>query len=734
MKFDFKRAGVLLLALVLLAAVPGKLLPAALAAENTADPYVFQYMPSQLSMAYDYTVPYFYMTPFTIQHTITREDGTPYYSGSSIPQIFNLINTAKLENGGEGAYASIAAYCADASADIRQNTRYRRINLEETTYFESSAAGKIRAVVLNSFPRKEVKVIQVRANAWLRRQGKPEITGLQSGEALLATQAAIWKLAGGERYTIDSLYSGSVDLEAASQNGYLGEVIDKHMEGQQETENTAQNVRSLFDYLCNLEAEAPRYDIISEAVFENPVYTGEKEKDGTYTVAVSITLNIPVGKRDSLTVSAACGSWIQDQPVSNAGEYHFLFQGMSGELPVVMEISGEQYGGDVYLFDAEGGHDVSQPLVGYDSSRLPVHAQVTLTREGIVDAYAGDGSAAESVPGIQLNVSAIGCSSGSFDVGESHTWIIRGSIPAGIGNARQYRITGTIDYRLTYEQGSPIVCLYTKAGNALLLRPGDHYTLEESMRNGTVIDSFFVSLTPAGMAYVSANLGRGEAAPEIHVCFDAAINENAAMGESIPNTAHLDYTNSEGVEYDSDACISEVHTGGIHIRKTDLEDNPLAGASFRLARLATEAERNDPSIEKVTWNAGEETVTAVYVSFYKDGNSEKVSEVTTAEDGMAGFYGLADGEYYLVETQAPAGYHLQAQPVAVTVNSVSHLTSGDGRMDEDGKIIDNTVRIAGSKFIMPETGGLGTTAFHVIGVSIIGAACFLLLSNRNRKM
>lgn len=722
MKFDFKRAGVLMMALVLLVPALDRLIPAASAAEDAAqgDPYVFQYMPSRLPADYGYTVPYFYMTPFTIRHTITREDGTSYYSGSSILQVFNLINTAKLAEGGEGTYASIAAYCADASADIRRNTGYRRINLEDAAYFESGAAGKIRAVVLNSFPRKGIKAIQVRANAWLRRQGKPEILHLQSGEAVLATQAAIWKLAGGDHYTVDALYNGRVEVNADS--GSLEEVIHPSMADQQETDYTEQNVKSLYDYLCHLEAEEPRCDAISEAVFEDPVYTATKEPDGTYTVTVEVTLNIEVSEQDSLTVSAACGGLVQNQPVAASGEYRFVFRGLSEETAADLEISGEQDGGDVYFFDAKGGHDVSQPLVGYDSSRLPVQARITLGPDG-VHAPDDETKIPESAPGIQMDVSAIGAKSGSFDVGESQTWIIRGGIPAGIGNARDYGIQCTIGYRLTYEQGSPLVSLYTKAGDTLLLRLGDHYTLEEALTNGNTIDNFTVSLTPAGMAYAAANLGRGENAPEIHVCFQAAINENAAMGEGISNLAHLNYTNSAGMTYGADSGISEVYTGGFHILKTDSAGNPLAGAVFQLARQATEAELSDPSAETVTLHIGEEERTVVFVSFYAEENLSggKVREVTTGEDGAAVIYGLAYGEYYLLETEAPEGCNRQTEPITVIINGTSQM-------------VDNTIRLIGTKFAIPETGGMGTTVFHVIGITIIGAACLLLLSNRNRKL
>lgn len=360
---------------------------------------------------------------------------------------------------------------------------------------------------------------------------------------------------------------------------------------------------------------------------------------------------------------------------------------------------------------------------------------IPLGPDGILDVSPDETKEPESPPEVRMDVAKLGAVSGSFDVGQAHTWFIRGGVPAGIGNGRRYEIYGRIDYRLTYQQGSPIVSLYTKAGKALLLRLDDHYTLEESQTNGA-FDSFSVSLTPAGMAYVAANLERGDNTPEIHVCFQVAINENAAMGEGIANLAHLDYTNSVGVTYGTDSAAAKVYTGGIHIRKTDSSGTPLAGAAFQIARLATEAELASSPAEAVTLHIGVEERKVVFVSFYaeEDLGGGKVWEVTTKEDGMAVIYGLAYGEYYLIESKAPEGYNLQTQPVALIFNDVSHLTARDGGENEKGEIADNTITLVGTKFIIPETGGMGSTLFHVTGAAILGAACLLLLSNRNRRM
>lgn len=850
MRIKPKRVGALLLATLLSVFAAGKHIPSASAEEiERTDAYVLNYNSSDLGGDYAYTQPYLYGTPFMVNHSITDENGDYYYSGNNHPEVFNLINTTKLNAGGDGTYASIAAYCTDASTGIRDNFVYRRINLEDSTYYESGAAGRIRAVVLRAFPYMDVESIQTSANIWLKAQGLPEVTNLQSGEAILAAQTAIWKLANADHYEVLENYSGCTQLSES----YLSDTVFKDSADQAETEYSAQNITGLYEYYRNLDGETARYDAVSESTIEKPVYTSVMDADGHYTITVSANIQTDVREADRLTLTATCQDQIQSTPISASGEYSFTFAGVADRVEVLLEINGYQGGGDVYLFDAEGNRDASQTLVGYDSSILPVHAEITVTPNRVVnilkttseedssiplaniafDIYqvatmedlalgkvtisqqptdaekqkyqtaenhvvtlvtnvqgmasfdftangypdgvylvveqfnpattgvikpfylavpgtTEDGSGhiytlnvnpknvTETGPDIQKDVTKLDNNSDTFDVGQIHTWIIRSDIPSGISNAQKYVITDVLDYRLTYEKESPVVKLYTKAGTEIVLEKDVHYVLTEgSVEDGVyLVDRFQIALTTDGMKYVAEHLGTGESKPELRVYFNAVINENASMGSTIPNDAHLDYTNSAGVDYEIDSDIPGVHTGGIHIQKTDAEDVPLAGASFKIAREATEAELEDESVKKEILSIGSKNLAVVFVDFHatEDLSDERVYEVTTDAGGKAVIYGLAYGEYYLVETKAPAGYNLLSQPLQITINEASHLTATDGWQNEDGEIVDNTLHVINTKFILPDTGGIGTTVFTAGGSIVIGAACILLLSNRKKRV
>lgn len=847
MKTYINRILALLLALLIGISTMGGVLPAASAEETEAtDAYVLSYKGSAEGYAYN-GYPYMYKSPIWMEHTYYDFDAGTYLTSLYSNEIFHLINTTKLAEGGEGAYASIAGYCTDVSTGTRSDTVYRRINLEDSTYHLSGAAGRLRAVILNTFPYiQDMGVITQAANVWLQANGRTLIEQLQVSEAMVATQQAVWKLTHGEDYTIVNHYDS---FDAYDGSGAVSTIN----ENDAETEFTATNIEGLYQYLMTLDAMAPLDDAVSEATFENVVYNAVKQEDGTYTVTVSFRVNTTVGAGDSLTLTATCGENVQSIPLTQGGDQSFSFEGLANRPEVDLEITGYQAGGDVYLFDATGDRTHSQSMVGYDSSTLPVYGKVTATPDRVLNIYKttsevdgkaplaniefelyfvatvaqlesgevtlgttpsseeiikyqkaenlvatlvtdvqghaaynftangqpdgvymvvekfspattgpveqfyvmipgttqeGDGYAytvtvnpkngTESGPVIGKDVTSLDNDSDTFDVGETHTWIIRGGIPAGIGTARKYVITDTLDYRLTYTQGSPIVTLADRTGVEYTLTREEHYTLAEGTVtvDGRTVDQFTVCLTEKGMAYVAQNLGAGtEFTPEIRVYFKAVINENASMGQQIPNQATLEYTNSAGVDYESESDIPEVHTGGTNILKVDASGKALAGAVFKIAREAAAEELADESIHKEQLTIGEdETITVVFEAFHaaKDLSGEKVSQVTTDENGEAVLYGLAYGQYYIVETKAPAGYNLLTAPIAVTIDEQSHLTAADFEADAEDAI-DNTIRVVNTRFVLPDTGGMGTTVFTVTGIAIMGSAALLLLMNSKKK-
>ena len=97
--------------------------------------------------------------------------------------------------------------------------------------------------------------------------------------------------------------------------------------------------------------------------------------------------------------------------------------------------------------------------------------------------------------------------------------------------------------------------------------------------------------------------------------------------------------------------------------------------------------------------------------------------------GKATVEGLdANTSYWLQETKAPAGYNILAKRVEVKIEEANLTTTMDGDVWETG---DGGVQITNQTGTeLPETGGMGTTLFYVVGGLLVVGAAVLLITRR----
>lgn len=171
------------------------------------------------------------------------------------------------------------------------------------------------------------------------------------------------------------------------------------------------------------------------------------------------------------------------------------------------------------------------------------------------------------------------------------------------------------------------------------------------------------------------------------------------------------------------------------VNKVDENQRSLAGAKFTLEKFV--ASDNGA----VTYNGVQGDWVAKTVAENQGGTTFT-------------FTGLDDGEYRLKETQTPLGYNTiddiyftitathdteadEPKLAALKVENAQYVNAEGNTVDgtitftsntTDGSLTTNVVNVSGST--LPETGGMGTTVFYVVGGVIVAGVLVLLVAKR----
>lgn len=213
------------------------------------------------------------------------------------------------------------------------------------------------------------------------------------------------------------------------------------------------------------------------------------------------------------------------------------------------------------------------------------------------------------------------------------------------------------------------------------------------------------------------------------ITYQATVTAAAITGAN--NTAILEYTNTFSQESESKDELT-VYTWEVAVYKyagdiTENKDYPLAGAEFG---IYTDADCTQPLF--VT-SAGENAVRPMTAKEIAEAGEGTLNTFITGESGRFKIQGLGNGTFYLKEENAPEGYNALEAAIPFTVSSSEEggivtqtLTVGNSNANE----ID-IQNVASGTPLLPETGGVGTVAFVLIGcVVFIGTAVILVTKKR----
>lgn len=212
---------------------------------------------------------------------------------------------------------------------------------------------------------------------------------------------------------------------------------------------------------------------------------------------------------------------------------------------------------------------------------------------------------------------------------------------------------------------------------------------------------------------------------EFTVTYYAKVNKAADV--STKNNATLEYGNNPDDTTITKPSEAKTPTYPLDIKKyAKTNKKILPGAKFKLYLNKSDADLANDKAIKVSGSNGN------YVVDPTSSITEFVSVDSIEEKGYnLHVNGLAAGTYYLVETEAPAGYNKLTAPIKVVITKAGDnwTISKDGNEETD-KIID-VENSTGS--ILPSTGGMGTIAFTVVAALLVLGVAVSFIRDRKKE-
>ena len=302
--------------------------------------------------------------------------------------------------------------------------------------------------------------------------------------------------------------------------------------------------------------------------------------------------------------------------------------------------------------------------------------------------------------------------SADYDIGDKVPFQLKGTVADNYDDYKAYKFVfhDTESAGLTFDASS--VKVYVD-GNEITTG----FEVKSPAEDGHTFDVVFDDLKDINSVHNGS---------VITVEYESTLNGNAVIGSAgNPNTANLEFSNNpndeqggETGETPDDTVI--VFTFKTIINKVDGENQPLTGAEFTLEKKI----KDDATEGGFRWEA--------------------VSVVKNDAGTAFTFSGLDDGDYRLTETVTPAGYNT-IDPIEFTITAEHDILSdnpaltslnGNATTGEieftpsipDGSLSTDIVNQSGAT--LPETGGMGTTLFYIVGSALVIGAGVLLITKR----
>ena len=328
-----------------------------------------------------------------------------------------------------------------------------------------------------------------------------------------------------------------------------------------------------------------------------------------------------------------------------------------------------------------------------------------------------------------------------------------------IGDTVEFRTITTVpDYTADYENYTYTIHDTMSVGlTSNVITGNTNGDVKVKVNNATDLAAKYITVTATGNKFtvaidvktaVSENaMAVGD---KLYTYYTGVLNNNALIYDEgkQDNTAYLEYSNNP---YDTDDKTQTPNdvvydwTYEMGVNKVDGSTQAtINGAIFVLSEIGT------LDLDSLGLNNGVPTNTDDLIGLVNEGSG--VYRVATATDSDVVYHieagnitieGLDDEtSYYLYETKAPDGYNALQDPVTFKISTSYEADGSDyaegsptvtvGEGQASTTLSTDIKNNSGTE--LPETGGIGTTIFYVVGgILVIGAAVLLITRRRMNK-
>ena len=469
----------------------------------------------------------------------------------------------------------------------------------------------------------------------------------------------------------------------------------KSTEPAQDLKGQTINLYKLFDVTESKSGETTNYaytvNNTYKAALASVLKIGETSKDEDFVKAVA---------DQEATIQQFANDFTAKALTDNLGATKT--SGKIAESKTSYEFTGLDAG--YYLVYVTGGKEIQSSLVTVDETTNTVNLKT-------------------EAPSIEKTADKT-----TVNIGDVVTYTVKGSIPDTTGYAQYvYKIHDELSTGLDFVNDAKGTALEAGATtvNVTVAFTDNSVTAAGTTPTVATLDTANNRKMSLDLSeWVRANqTNKGK---EFTVTYYAKVNKDAVVTEK--NKAQLEYGNKPGETTTTTPSEAKTPTYPLDIlKKKKGSEDKLAGAKFSLYTSAEDA-KNGKNPIKVSGSNG---------NYVVDSTSKNTVFESVASIDEKGYNlhvnGLAAGDYWLVETEAPAGYNKLTAPIKIEITKSADTEVNNWTISKDGTVeTDKIIDIENSTgSLLPSTGGMGTIIFAVIAaILVLGVAVSFIRDKR----